>query len=207
MKTLEKNYLVLGVMGCLLMTGFAFPAQQHIYHWDRIDEKPLNRRQPPEKVMDALGVKPGMMVGEVGAGGGRYAVKMAERVAPNGKVFANDIAPNAIEFMKIRCRKNDIKNIEVILGTETDPRFPPGKLHLVYMTFTYRHLSKPLQVLKNIKPALRKDGILAIIESKPTGNGQVEKDMIAIARQAGYKLVRIETFLPLDNIWVFEIRK
>ena len=104
----------------------------------------------------------------------------------------------------MRNKKNNIKNIEVILGTETDPKLPAGKLDLVYLTFTYRHLSKPLQVLKNIKPALKKDGILAIIENKPSGNGSSEKEMINIAKQAGYRLVRTETFLTLDNIWVFK---
>ena len=177
---------------------------QHQYDWDRVDEKALNERQPPDKVMDALGVQPGKIVGEVGAGGGRYAVLMAERVGPTGKVYANDITLNAIEYMKNRCIQNNITNMVVILGTETKPKFPVGELDLVYLTFTYRHLSKPLEVLKNIKPALKKDGILAIIESKPGGNPSAEAQMIDIAEKAGYVLERIETFLELDNIWIFK---
>ena len=174
------------------------------YDWDKVDEKALNERQPPDKVMDTLGVKPGMMVGEVGAGGGRYAVKMAKRVGPAGRIYANDIAQNAIEYMTNRCEKNNINNIEVILGTETDPKFPPGKLDLVYLTFTYRHLSKPLEVLKNIKPALNSNGRLAIIESKPSENSSTEARMLKNAEKAGYNLDRIETFLELDNIWIFK---
>jgi len=98
--------------------------QTYQYDWNKVDEKSLNERQPPGKVMDALGVKPGMVVGEVGAGGGRYAVKMAERVGSGGKVYANDIAQNAIDFMTERFKKNNITNIEVILGSETEPNFP-----------------------------------------------------------------------------------
>lgn len=187
----------------LFLCGLASTSAQHEYDWDKVDEKGLNERQPPDKVMDSLGVKPGMIVGEVGAGGGRYAVKMAERVGPTGKVFANDIAPSAIDYLVKRCDRDDIGNIEVILGTETDPRFPPGQLDLVYLTFTYRHLSKPLEVLENIRPALKANGLLAIIESKPSGDRSEEKAMLSNAEKAGYTLVRIETFLDLDDIWIF----
>jgi len=206
---MKQQKILIFILGLLLFVSVNAGAkgeEQHQYDWDKVDEKALNDRQPPDKVMDALGVKPGMMVGEVGAGGGRYVVKMAERVASSGKVFANDIARNAIDYMKKRCKKNNINNIKVILGTETDPKFPPGKLDLVYLTFTFRHLSKPLEVLKNIRPALKKNGILAIIESKPSGSRSSEKKMIKYAEQAGYRLVRIENFLPMDNIWVFKSR-
>ena len=197
----QYNYLI-AIVG-LLLCGLASAGAQHEYDWDKVDEAALNERQPPDKVMDALGVKPGMIVGEVGAGGGRYAVKMAERVGPTGKIFANDIAQSAIDYLLKRCDRDGLDNIEVILGTETDPKFPPGELDLVYLTFTYRHLSKPLEVLKNIRPALKADGILAIMESKPSGDASGEKAMISNAEKAGFVLVRIETFLELDNIWIF----
>ncbi len=202
----RQKYIFLIV--CLLLTAILIIAanyeEQHQYDWDKVDESALNERQPPDKVMDALGVEAGMMVGEVGAGGGRYAVKMAERVGPAGRVYANDIAQNAIEYMTNRFKKNNINNITVILGTETDPKFPPGKLDLVYLTYTYRHLSKPFEVLKNIRPALKSDGILAIIESKPSGDPASETQMLNNTERAGYALDRIETFLKYDNIWVFK---
>lgn len=200
----HQRYFIF-LFGLILYVSLWGYGKQHRYDWDKVDEKVLNERQPPDKVMDALGVRQGMKVGEVGAGGGRYAVKMAERVGPSGKVYANDIAQNAIEYMRSRCNKNKIQNIVVILGTETESNFPIGKLDLVYMTFTYRHLSKPLPVLKNIIQTLKKNGSLAIIESKPNGSRQSEKKMINIAEQAGFKLERIETFLPMDNIWVFKV--
>jgi predicted methyltransferase len=60
-------------------------------------ERSGNDRQPPEKVMDAIGLKAGMVVGEVGAGRGRYTKQLARRVGPAGKVYANDIASDAGE--------------------------------------------------------------------------------------------------------------
>ena len=89
----------------IFFTTCAKSGNQYEYDWDKVDEKALNERQPPDKVMDALGIEPGMMVGEVGAGGGRYAVLMAERVGPSGKVYANDISLNAVGYLKNRCKK------------------------------------------------------------------------------------------------------
>jgi len=99
-----------------------------------------NRMQPPDKVMDAIGVKGGMVVGEVGAGRGRYAVHMARRVGPSGKVYANDIDRNALRYLEHRCERDDIPNIITVLGDVTDPKLPEGELDLVYIINTYHHL-------------------------------------------------------------------
>ena len=81
-------------------------------------EQRCNSLQPADKVMDAIGVKPGMMVGEVGAGRGRFAVKMAKRVGTTGKIYANDIDARELEYLKHRCKRDHITNIETILGTD-----------------------------------------------------------------------------------------
>ena len=73
-------------------------------------EKRQNDRQPPEKVMDAIGVKPGMIIGEVGAGRGRYVVHMARRTGPEGKVYANDIDKVALDYLDHRCKRDNIPN-------------------------------------------------------------------------------------------------
>jgi ubiquinone/menaquinone biosynthesis C-methylase UbiE len=204
-KILNRSLIFCGLLllAMLWLRGTP-PPQVHEYDWDAVDEQALNERQPPDAVMDALGVAPGMKVAEVGAGGGRYVVKMAARVGPAGTVYANDIAPGAIEYLARRIRREGLTNVELILGTETDPKLPAGRLDLVYLTFTYRHLSEPFEVLKNILPALNGTGILAIMESKPPPGSSGDRDMIDTAERAGYHLVRIETFLSQDNIWVFK---
>ena len=69
-------------------------------------EARCNIYQPPEKVMDAIGVKSGMVIGEVGAGRGRYVVPMARRVGDKGRVYANDIDEEALEYVRFRCRRD-----------------------------------------------------------------------------------------------------
>jgi len=174
-------------------------------------EKRLNKLQPPDKVMDAIGVKPGMLIGEVGAGNGRYAVKMAERVGPLGKIYANDINPVKINYLNRRCSRNGITNIEIILGTVTDPKLPKGKLDIVYLINTFHHLDKPIELLKNIIPALKPGGRLVVIEHETEKSGHMDghsshqKTVLKKVQEAGFKLERIETFLKLDNIYIFQV--
>jgi len=62
-------------------------------------EKRHNAYQPPEQVMDSLGVKHGMVIAEIGAGRGRYIVHMANRVGATGKIYANDIDKKALDYL------------------------------------------------------------------------------------------------------------
>jgi predicted methyltransferase len=63
-------------------------------------EKRANEIQPPELVMDILGIRPGLIIGEVGADRGRLTVHLATRVGEKGKVYANDIDPAAVDYLK-----------------------------------------------------------------------------------------------------------
>jgi ubiquinone/menaquinone biosynthesis C-methylase UbiE len=201
--TLGKIRFPAFIAAGLLMLPLFFSPQAHEYKWAEIDEEAFEKTQPTEKIMDAIGIKAGMYVGEVGAGGGRVAVRVARRVGPAGKVFANDITESALAYMRERCVREKIQNMEVVEGTLTDPRLPKGKLDAVYLTFTYRHLERPIEVLKNVAPSLKPGGVLAIIESKRYNREPSKNEIIRNAGLAGYRLARLETFLPEDDIYLF----
>jgi ubiquinone/menaquinone biosynthesis C-methylase UbiE len=188
---------------CLWMTVCAWPAA-----YGELDRE-LNRRQPPDKVLAAAGVRPGMVVGEVGAGWGRYTVEIARRVGPAGRVYANDIDRDSLEYLRQRCRKEGLANVEVVVGGLKDPCFPPGALDLAFMINTYHHLADPVALLWNVRPALKPGATLVIVEKDPArspdhpNHGTARKTMERQAAEAGYELVRVETFLELDNIYIF----
>ncbi len=170
-----------------------------------------NNTQPPLKVMDAMGLKPGMVIGEIGAGTGRYCIWLADRVGDKGKVYANDIDKKSLDHLKDRCKKYNIKNITSIMGKVDDPLFPPGSLDITFIINTYHHIEDPVKVIKNAIPALKKGGRLVIVENDATRSGwkshnTPKEKLIKQAQKAGYKLVRTETFLELDNIYIFEVK-
>jgi ubiquinone/menaquinone biosynthesis C-methylase UbiE len=160
--------------------------------------------------MDAIGVVPGMTVAEIGAGRGRYAVQMAERVGENGKVYANDISEDDLAYLRERCERDGIGNIETVLGDVTDPLLPEGTFDLVYVINSYHHFEDPVALLKNVIPSLKPDGRLVIIEHDWDKYGdeaqwhcKPQNELIDEAYRAGFFLVGIETFLEKDNINIF----
>jgi ubiquinone/menaquinone biosynthesis C-methylase UbiE len=173
------------------------------------NEARLNRLQPPDKVMDAIGVTSGMLIAEIGAGRGRYVVQFAVRVGENGKVYAEDIDAAALKYLERRCERWELKNVETILGDVTDPKLPDGKLDLIFVISAYHHFSDPVALLRNARSALKPDGKLAIGEWFPTDEspgGTSPEKMEAQMNAAGYRLERLETFLKANRMYIYIFR-
>jgi len=176
-------------------------------------EKGTNAIQPPDKVMDAIGVKPGMVVGEVGAGRGRYTVHLAHRVGETGRIYANDINETVLDHLRDRCRQDGIKNVEIIVGKVEDPLFPKSALDMVFMVLTYHHISQPVALLKNILPCLKPGATVVIVDPDPEKNrGSIAREstspekMRREAAEAGFEIARTETFLARDNIFILRVK-
>jgi len=176
-------------------------------------EASINQTQPPQKVLDAIGLKPGMIVGEVGSGRGRYTVRLAERVGPGGRVYANDIDPQALDYLARRIKANRFENVSIITGKIHEPGFPPGALDLVFMINVYNSFEDRVRYLRNILPALKPDGRLAIVLVDPAKwpvvpeRSATREQFLAGAAQAGYILEKEETFLIHDNIYVLRPKR
>ncbi len=127
--------------------------------------------QRPAEVMDALGVRPGSVVGDVGAGTGYFSFHLAARVGPQGKVYAEDIRDESLAKIRERAKKEDLAQIETILGTESDPRLPAGSLDAILVVNAYHEMRKYDAMLQAIVRALRPGGRLAIID-RETQRGQ-----------------------------------
>jgi len=184
--------------------------QQSVLTPESANEARLNRLQPPDQVMDAIGVAPGMVVAEIGAGRGRYVVQLAVRVGESGKVYAEDIDAAALRYLEKRCERWGLENVEAILGDVTSPKLPEGELDLIFIISAYHHFEDPVALLRNARSALKPDGKLAIVEWLPrdkndyegTAPEQIENQMSA----AGYKLERMETFLKANRTYIYVFR-
>jgi SAM-dependent methyltransferase len=172
-------------------------------------EKRLNKRQPPLKIMDAIGAAPGKVIGEIGAGTGRVTMWLAERVGKSGKIYANDIDKENLEHLRERADRAALQNVEIILGDVEDPKLPVGALDIAFMINVYHHLDQPLPLLRNIVPCLKPDGVLAIVECDPDKTDWGEKEgchqkrvMVKELKEAGFEVVRVDTFLNEDNIYI-----
>ena len=110
--------------------------------------------QPPDIVLKAIELKDGMVVGEIGAGRGRYSVILADAVGKNGLIYANDIDKGDLDYLDLRCERDGITNITIIRGKELDPLLPINKLDMIFIVNSYHHFSSPVELLQNAHPAL-----------------------------------------------------
>jgi ubiquinone/menaquinone biosynthesis C-methylase UbiE len=93
-----------------------------------------------------------MVVGEVGAGWGRFTIHLARRVGSTGLIYANDIDKGALSTLEQRIKKDGLANIRIILGQVHDPCFPPRSLDMAFMINVYNAFEDPTRFLRNIAP-------------------------------------------------------
>src|SRR5205807_9164986 len=92
--------------------------------------------QKPDQIMDALNIADGSIVAEIGAAGGWFTVRLARRVGPNGRVYAEDIQPQMVDVIYRRVQRENLDNVLTVLGRPDDPRLPSDiAAALVVQTF------------------------------------------------------------------------
>ncbi len=131
---------------------------------DWLDREEREQEEQPEKAIAQLNLKPGMLVGDVGAGTGFYSIRIAKIIAPSGVVYANDIQPGMLERLRAHAAAQRVTNIVAVLGTQSDPKLPTGKLDLVLLVDVYHEFSQPQQMLDHIRDSLKSTGELVLLE-------------------------------------------
>ncbi len=131
---------------------------------DWLDREAREAEEHPEKALEALGLKPGMVVADVGAGTGYMSLRMAARVGPTGKVYANDIQPEMLRMLRKNAANAKLTNVETVLGSENDPKLPANSVDLILMVDVYHELSQPQLMLRKMREALKADGRLVLLE-------------------------------------------
>jgi len=170
-----------------------------------------DRIEQPEKVMEATGVKPGMVVGEVGAGAGYFTFWLSRGVGETGKVYANDIDSHGLSRIERRMADEKVTNIETVLGTVDDPRLPRASLDMVFIVNAFHDLEKPVELLASLLPSLKPGATVVIMDRDPARfsdrhfltRAQVEE----IVGRSVFELVRTETFLRDHNLYILRARR
>jgi predicted methyltransferase len=168
--------------------------------------------QRPDKIMDALGVAEASVVADLGAGSGWFTIRLADRVGPNGKVFAEDIQRPMIQAIKVRVERMGLKGrVTAVLGTANDPRLPEP-VDAVLIVDAFHEMENPVLLLRNVAKSLKPKGRIGIVQHTKDGGGpgpalaeRVDPEVvIRDAQAAGLVLRSRETFLKYQYMLVFE---
>ena len=160
-----------------------------------------------ESAMDAIGLEPGMAVGEAGAGDGYFTLPMAKRVGKAGTVYANDINRRALASLEARAKGDGLANVRTVVGEVDDPLFPRQDLDLIVVVHAFHDFDRPVEWLVNTKKYLRPGAAVAIIDLDPEKGAESHfwsRSRIAgYAGKAGYVLSKAADGNPEHLILLF----
>jgi SAM-dependent methyltransferase len=167
--------------------------------------------EEPDKALEALGALAGMTVADVGAGSGYFTIRLASRVGPKGRVYANDLQPEMLKMLGARLARERIANVTLVQGVIDDPRLPASALDLVLMVDVYHEFSEPQKMLRAIRMALKPGGRLVLLEYRkedPDVPIRLEHKMtVAEAKleleAEGFRLSQVDDRLPRQHILIF----
>jgi predicted methyltransferase len=117
----------------------------------------------PDLIMDALNIADGSIVADLGAGGGWFTARLAQRVGPKGLVYAEDVQPLMIEAIKRRKERENLMNVHTVLGTTKDSHLPQG-LDAVVIVGAYNEMEDPVALLKDAADSLKPQGRIGVVE-------------------------------------------
>ena len=151
-----------------------------------------DRRDQPETIIEMMGVKPAMRIGEAGAGGGYFTFVLSSAVGRDGTMYANDNDEYMLFALEHYARAffGGLGNIVPVVGTDDDPRFPRRDLDLIVIYGSFHDFTRREEWLRNARAYLKPVGRLAIVDGYWPNHGALTKDVIVeTASRAGLRLV------------------
>jgi SAM-dependent methyltransferase len=180
---------------------------------DWLERPERESEEAPTKAIDALGLRAGMVVADIGAGSGYYTVRLARRVGTSGRVYATDIQEGMLRLLRANVAGQGLENVVPILGAPDDPRLPPRSIDLALMVDVYHELSAPQAFVRRLRDALKPDGRLVLVEFRKEDPRvpilEVHKMSVAEVRAElepeGYVLREVIDLLPWQHILVLTL--
>lgn len=181
-----------------------------------LEREGRDQLERPDLVLQAMDLKEGMTVAEIGAGTGYFSRRIAKAVGPKGKVYAVDIQPEMLELLKKYAAQEGVaNNIVSVLGTETDPRLPKKGVDRILLVDVYHEFQKPEPMLARIRESLAPGGTVTLIEYRLEGETASHinlahrmsvEQVLSEWNPAGFELAnRLET-LPSQHLFIFSTR-
>ena len=167
--------------------------------------------EAPDAALDAIVIARGATVADIGAGAGYFTWRLAERVGPAGKVFANDIQPEMLNLLRKNMADRHLTNVETVLGAEDDPKLPAARMDLVLLVDVYHEFTEPEKMLRKIRESLKPDGRLVLLEyRKEDPNVPIRPEhkmsvaeVRAEVQPEGFRFEKTLETLPRQHILIF----
>ena len=177
--------------------------------WLERDDRALEER--PDILLRALRLAPDDVVADLGAGTGYFTFRLAAEV-PQGRVYAVDIQREMLAIVEARADRENVRNVEPVLGTEADPNLPPASVDVSLLVDAYHEFAYPREMLAALYAATKPGGRVVLVEYRAEDpdvpirrlhkmtEAQVRREVEA----AGFRFVENLDALPTQHLLVFE---
>ena len=165
------------------------------------------------RTIEALGLRPGLSVADVGTGNGEWAERIGREVGQSGHVYATEVDRDKLNEVETRLKEVGLKNVTTILGTQEDTGLTPGCCDAILLRMVYHHFVDPARMRASLRSALRRGAPLVVIDTEPQkgwrqleqgvpdrgGHGIKEEDLLREMTTDGFTVVARHDDWPGDG--------
>jgi ubiquinone/menaquinone biosynthesis C-methylase UbiE len=171
------------------------------------------QEERPTEVLRVMGLRPGDVVADVGAGSGYFTRRMAPLVAPGGTVYAVDVQQEMLDLLAESVEEAGLMGIVPVLGTADDPGLPEGGVDWILLVDVYHEFEQPVAMLEQMRRALKPSGRVALVEYRVEDNSadqiRAEHRMSVLQvllewEAGGFELVELHEFLPSQHLFILQ---
>ena len=187
------------------------PATENAAFFNRPDRDTAERT---EQLMNALEIRRGARVADIGSGTGYFTWRLAQRVGPTGTVLAVDIQQRMLDLTRAAVAQRKLANVEYVLASENDPRLPEKALDLVFIAYAYHEFADPDRVMAAVRRSLKPGGRVVVLEYAKESNiapaSPLHKMSFEEIRREiepmGFAIDQLLDFLPVQHGVIFTIK-
>ena len=179
------------------------------------NKKASDPKNKPDQIIEAIALRSGQSIADIGSGGGYFSLRFAEIVGEEGRVYAVDTKPEFLEYVKSSAKEKGLDNVipTLVSGDELD--LPEKSLDLIFMRNVTHHIPNRVEYFKSLKRFLKPDGRIAIIEYKKGkiftfrglfGHYVPKETIVQEMKEAGYLLENDFNFLPEQHFAIYAVK-
>ncbi len=157
-----------------------------------------------DDIIARLNLKPGMVVADLGAGPGIFAVALAKAVGATGKVYAVEIDKGFFPYIEQRAAAERVSNVTTVLGQFTDPSLPVRDLDLGFFHDVLHHIEDRAGYLKSLSAYVKPGGRVAIVELDPVKGSHKDEPALQVTRETAREWMAAAGFKPVEEITILD---
>ncbi len=220
MKILSSLTVILSTL--ILLTNPATFAEQtekekanERYNPEMFEEESRAEWQMVEKVMEAMGLKKGDDIADIGGGSGYFSRPFARVVGEDGIVYCCDFATKLLDFLQKQAKEENLNNIVTVYAAMDRPMLPKNSVDFAFTCNTNHHLQDRVDYYNGLKRVLRPGGKVVIVDwykreqevGPPPSHNLAKSVVLEEMKEAGYELVKDEDFLPYQYFLIYEVKE